>query len=140
MTISSYLVFNGQAEEAAKFYAEALGGTIVSLHRYSEMPPDACMPEIPENLKSRVMHSQIDFPGGYLALADSLPDDPRAFGNGHVLTLNGESVEQTEAAWARLTAGAQKIPCPLGEVFYAKRYGEIVDRFGVLWAVMFEEV
>jgi predicted 3-demethylubiquinone-9 3-methyltransferase (glyoxalase superfamily) len=25
MKITSYLVFNGQAEEAAKFYAEALG-------------------------------------------------------------------------------------------------------------------
>jgi PhnB protein len=74
-----------------------------------------------------------------MSVADTLPSDPRSFGNGgHVLTLSVDSVAEAETAWARLTAGARKINCPLAEAFFAKRYGEVTDRFGVLWAVMYE--
>ncbi len=75
-----------------------------------------------------------------MSLADTLPDDPRNFGNGgHMLTLSCDSIEQAEKAYNKLCSGALKINCELGETFYAKRYGEVVDRFGVLWAVMYEE-
>ena len=39
MKLTSYLVFNGQAEEAANFYADVLGGKIDNLYRYESMPP-----------------------------------------------------------------------------------------------------
>ena len=140
MKITSYLVFNGQAEEAAGFYADVLGGRIENLYRFSQMPPVEGMPPIPDDCKQWIMHSCIDFPGGSMSVADTLPSDPRDFGNGgHILTLSCDSAAQAEAAWAKLTAGAQKISCPLQETFYAKLYGEVVDRFGVLWAVMYEE-
>lgn len=140
MKITSYLVFNGQAEEAAGFYADLLGGKIENLYRYSQMPPTEGMPPIPENCKDRVMHCCILFSGGSISVADTLPSDPRNFGNGgHVLTLSCDSITQAETAYAKLTQGAQKIACELGETFYAKRYGEVVDRYGILWAVMYEE-
>jgi uncharacterized glyoxalase superfamily protein PhnB len=47
MKLTSYLVFNGQAEEAANFYADVLGGKIDNLYRYESMPPTPEMP-VPE--------------------------------------------------------------------------------------------
>jgi PhnB protein len=131
-------MFNGQAEEAANFYAAELGGTVENLYRYKDMPP---MPgyEVPVGYGHKIGHACLAFSGGTMSVADTLPADPRTFGSGgHMLTLNCDSVEQAEGAFAALSKEAQKITCPMQEVFYAKRYGELVDRFGVLWAVMFE--
>jgi PhnB protein len=132
-------MFNGQAEEAAGFYADALKGKIGNLHRFSDFPPCPGY-EVPAGCGQLVGHCCIAFDGGSMALADALPSDPRTLGNGgHMLTLNCDSVEQAEEAFARLGVGAQKIACPMQEVFYAKRYGELVDRFGVLWGIMSEK-
>lgn len=48
-------------------------------------------------------------------------------------------ITQAEEAYAKLIVDAQKIECELSEAFFAKRHAEVVDRFGVLWAIMFDE-
>ncbi len=137
MKITSYLLFNGQAEEAAAFYADALGGEIGNLYRYSDMPPVPGW-EVPAEYGQKIGHCCIAFPGGSMALADTPPSNPCTFGNGNMLTLNCDSAAQAEEAFAKLCLGAQKINCEMCEVFYAKRYGEVVDKYGVIWGVMFE--
>jgi PhnB protein len=144
MKITSYLVFNGQAEEATNYYADILGGTIENFYRFRDMPPAEGMPPISEEYGNLIMHCCIDggknFPNGTMSIADTLPSDPRDFGNGgHILTLSVDSAEQAESIFARLAADARRILCPMQEVFYAKRYGELVDKYGILWAVMYEE-
>lgn len=140
MKITSYLIFNGEAEDAANFYADALSGRIENLSRYNRIPPMKGMPPIDELNADLIMHCCINFEGGSISVADTLPNDPRDFGNcGHMLTLSCSSAAQAEAVWAKLNAGAIAINCPLGETFYAKLYGEVIDKFDVLWAVMYEE-
>ena len=141
MKLTSYLIFNGQAEEAANFYAGVLGGKIENLYRYDTMPLQPGMPDVPEEFKQRILHCSIDFPGGEMSAADSLPGNETNFGKGgHMLTLMCDSITQTEEVYAKLSIDAQKIQCELSESFFAKRYAEIVDRYGILWAVMYEEV
>lgn len=140
MQLTSYLVFNGQAEEAAHFYADVLGGAIGNLYRYDSMPAQEGMPEVPEGFGQKVLHCCLTFPGGAMGMADTLPADPRNFGHGgHMLTLACDSIAQAGEVYAKLFVDAQKIACELNEVYYAKRYGEVVDRYGVQWAIMYEE-
>ena len=140
MNLTSYLIFNGQAEEAANFYAGLLGGKIENLYRYDSMPAQPGMPEIPDSFKQKVLHCCIDFPGGSMSVADAMPDDERDFGKGgHMLTLMCESIAQTEEIYAKLCIDAQKIACELSEAFFAKRYAEVIDRYGILWALLYEE-
>lgn len=137
MKLTSYLIFNGQAEEAANFYAGVLGGKIENLYRYEGMPPCPEMP-VPDECKQMVIHCCIVFPGGSMSVADSLPHDKRDFGNkGHMLTLHCDSIAHAEEVYAKLSKDAQEIVCELGEAFFATRYAEVVDRYGVLWAVIF---
>ena len=141
MNLTSYLHFNGQAEEAANFYADVLSGKIENLYRYDSMPPQPGMPEIPDNFKQKILHCCIEFPGGTMSVADTMPGFETNFGKGgHMLTLMCDSIAQTEEVYAKLCVNAQKIQCELGEAFFAKRYAEVVDRYGILWAVMYEEV
>lgn len=139
MKLTSYLIFNGQAEEAANFYADVLGGQIGNLYRYDSMPSTPEMP-VPEECKQWILHCCIPFPGGAMSVADTLPHDPRDFGNrGHMLSFSCDSITHAEEVYAKLTEGAQKIECALTEAFFAKRYAEVVDRFGVLWSVIYAE-
>lgn len=139
MKLTSYLIFNGQAEEAANFYADLLGGKVENLYRYDTMPSTPEMP-IPEECRQMILHCCINFPGGAMSVADTLPHDKRSFGNkGHMLTLDCDSIAHAEDVYAKLKEGAQNIECELGEAFFAKRYAEVVDRFGVLWAIMYDE-
>ncbi len=136
MRITSYLVFNGNAEQAANFYAEALGGKLENLTRYNQFPPS---PEwtVPAEFGNLIGHCCIVFPGGGMSVADTLPSNPVSFAKGgNMLTLVCDSVEQAESAFAKLSRDAQRINCPIQKVFYAERYGEFIDRFGVQWAVM----
>ncbi|MDH6357501.1 VOC family protein [Parabacteroides sp. PF5-9] len=138
MNLTSYLIFNGEAEKAANFYADVLNGKIENLYRYDSMPPTPEMP-VPEACKQMILHCCITFPGGSISVADTLPHDKRDFGNrGHMLTLHCDSITQAEEMYIKLSEGAQKIDCKLGEAFFAKRYGEVVDRYGILWAIMFD--
>ena len=140
MKLTSYLIFNGLAENAANFYADLLGGKIENLYRYDSMPPQPGMPEIPDSFKQKILHCCISFPGGTMSVADTMPSDERNFGNGgHMLTLTCDSIAQTEEIYAKLCADAQKIQCEISEAFFAKRYAEVVDRYGILWALLYEE-
>lgn len=139
MKLKSYLFFNGRAEEAANYYANLLDGRIEYLHRYDMIPPTPEMP-VPEACKQFVAHCNVVFPGGIMSLADTLPDDKRDFGNrGYMLTLECESIAQAERIYAKLAENAQQIVYELGEIYFAKRYAEVVDRYGVSWAILFEE-
>ena len=140
MKLTSYLIFNGQAEEAANFYADMLGGKIENLYRYNSMPTEPGTPEIPSDYKEKILHCCIEFPGGTMSVADSMPSDERNFGNGgHMLTLMCNSVAHTEEVYAKLCDGAKKVLCELGSAFFATRYAEVIDRYGVLWALIYEE-
>lgn len=136
MKLTSYLIFNGVAEEAANYYTDVLNGKIENLHRYESMPTTPEMP-VPEACKQMILHCCIVFSGGSLSVADTLPHDKRDFGNrGHVLTLDCESVAQAEEVYTKLSAKAQRIECELTETYFAKRYAEVLDCYGVLWAIM----
>ncbi len=133
MKLTPYLVFNGQAQQALDFYADALGAKVENLHLYGSMP------DVAEEHRQKILHACLTFDGGSMSVADTMPNDPAGFGRlGHMLTLDLDSVAKIEEVYAKLTAGAQEICCPLGEAFFAKRYAEVYDRFGVLWALMVE--
>lgn len=133
MKLTPYLVFNGRAEEALNFYAGIFGGRIENLHRYDSIPDTA------DDQKQKILHACLLFDNGSLSAADTVPEDKADFGRlGHMLTLDFDCVTKIEEVYAKLCDGAQEIRCPLGEAFFAKRYAEVYDRFGVLWALYLE--
>lgn len=57
MKLIPYLMFfNGDCRAAFEFYAEALGGEIVALVTYGDMPSDPSQPPMREAAKTQLAH------------------------------------------------------------------------------------
>ena len=67
MRIEPYLLFNGCAEEAIKFYQSALGAEVAMLMYYHESPEPHC---IPPGGEDKVMHAALNIAGYTVMLSD----------------------------------------------------------------------
>lgn len=132
MKIKPYLIFNGNAEEAANRYVEILGGKIENLTRYGD-----CMPDTPHEYKNKIAHICLFVGDEVMGIADAEPGTNTTFGTGNIVTLNCDNEEQIKAIYEKLSAGGE-IRCPLQPTFFAKQYADFADCYGVLWCLIIE--
>ncbi|CDN30826.1 PhnB protein [Mucinivorans hirudinis] len=132
MKIKPYLIFNGNAEEAANRYAEILGGRIENLNRYGD-----CMPNVPEEYKNKIAHICFFVGDEVMGMADSEPGTATTFGTGNIITLHYDNEEQIKDAYEKLSVGGVT-RLPLQPTFFAKQYAELTDCYGVAWCLIIE--
>lgn len=116
MNISPYLNFPGTTEEAMRFYAEALGGTLTEIHRFGGMPNSE---EIPKELHDRVMHIGIDLPGGSRLMASDTMDGmgpPHVAGTNMSISIHPSSREEADSIFKALSQGGE-VTMPLADQF-----------------------
>ena len=142
--IHPYLNFNGNCEEAFKHYARVLGATNTGIFRYGEAPPepdaasasepDGCGP-LPPGFENKVMNTALQL-GDMLIMGSDCPPSMWKDG-GHNFTVSLQVSDETEAErlFAGLMEGASQIQMPMGETFWARRFGMGIDRFGTPWMV-----
>jgi PhnB protein len=136
MKIHSYLNFDGKAEEALRFYAEVLGGTLTDVHRFGSMPPDSGFELAPEQ-KDLVMHVGLELPGGQMVMGSDVLEGagpPRVEGNNFALSVHPESREEADRIFAELGEGGT-VTMPLADQFWGDYFGSVLDRFGIHWMV-----
>ena len=81
MKLDVYVNYKGNCREAFRFYEQHLGGTLISMETFRQMPPEA---NIPEERKDDILHARIAIGGMVLMGADipgadhakRLPDTP----------------------------------------------------------------
>lgn len=123
--LNPYLTFQGNCAEAMDFYAAALGGTVqVMTFRDSGMDADG------------VMHAALETPAGFhLFASDSIEGMGEfVYGNNVQVSLSGDEADALGGYWAALSDGAQ-IAVPMERQPWGDLYGQLVDRFGILWHV-----
>src|SRR5271165_2125304 len=69
--VSTYLNFQGQAEEAFAFYAKAFGTEVTMLSRFSDMPA-AGPEELPAEERDLVMHAELPIIAGHVLMATDM--------------------------------------------------------------------
>lgn len=141
MTIKAatpYLFFNGQAVEAAAFYANALGGTVASLMRYGDM--DNC----PDADKERVMHGLVTIGETKVMLSDThssvSPAGSEAAtlaGSNVRVALDFDSPEEMKKAFAALAVGGT-VMAPIMEVPWGA-FGMLTDKYEICWMFNFSK-
>jgi PhnB protein len=131
MEMSPYLFFNGQCEAAFKFYEKALGGKIEAMVTHEGTPAEG---QVPADWKKKIIHASMKI-GDMLLMASDAPPDRSSGG------MNGFSVNLTVVKPADadriFNALAQKgtVRMPIGETFWAERFGMLTDQFGTPWMV-----
>jgi PhnB protein len=128
-----YLVMNGNGQEAVKFYKEALNAEVVSVQTFGDMPDNPEFPSPPE-VKDRVLNAHLKVGNMDLMLSDTFPGQPYQIGSQVTIALVVNDLEQTKEIFAKLQDGGQ-VDMPLQETFWSPLYGQLSDKFGVMWQV-----
>jgi PhnB protein len=133
----AYLSFNGNCEDAMRFYERALGGKLEAIIRAADTP---CANQAAPEDSQLVMHARLALDGNGILFAGDCPRSMPYEGiKGMSLTLNYDTVEQAQHAFDGLSEGGT-VTMAMQPAFWAKSWGMLVDRFGTPWIVNGEPI
>ena len=130
MKLVPILSFQGDCEEAFKFYERCLGAQPGALFRYGGSPMANA---VPPEWADKVMHANLTIGEQLIQASDVLPaqyEEPKGF----TLSLQIKSAADAERIFAELATNGT-VRMPLEKTFWAERFGMVVDRFGVPWLI-----
>ena len=130
MQLNAYLSFNGQCEEAFRFYEKCLGGNIQAMMTWGDSP---MADQVASDLRGKIIHASLMVGDDALLGADSPPDRyeaPRGVG----VTIQLQDNTKAERIFSALSEGGT-VTMPLQQTFWAARFGMVTDRYGVPWMV-----
>jgi PhnB protein len=130
MEVASYLVFNGQCEDAFRFYEQCFGGKIELMLNHEGAPTEN---EIPAEWRKKIMHARLKVGDGVLMGSDASSQHyERPQGFSVQLAMN----DRAEADRIfRALAENGKVCMPIQKTFWADRFGMVVDQFGTPWMI-----
>lgn len=135
MVINPYLNFDGNAEEAFKFYQSVFGGELF-VQKMNAAPGTE---NLTEEEKNRAMHVAIPVGNGqFLMASDCVPSAGHKLieGNNNYISISPDSREEADKIFNGLSAGG-KIEMPLADMFWGDYFGSFEDKFGVRWMINF---
>jgi PhnB protein len=134
MDLNTYLMFDGTCETAFKFYEKVLGGKIVAMMTYAEMPGDT---EMSKDSKNRIMHARLQI-GDNVLMASDCPPGRFEAAKGFNVSINIKDPAEADRLFAALSVKGT-INMPIQETFWATRFGMLVDQFGTPWMINCEK-
>jgi PhnB protein len=133
MKLLTYVNYGGNCRQAFEHYAQHLGGTITMLMTHGQGPGGGALST---ERRDQVLHARMDLGGTTLLGADADPAQFQPMRSAY-LTLMLDSVDEAERVYALLTDGGT-IFMPMAEMFFAKRFAMLRDRFGTSWMLLHE--
>ena len=130
MQITINLGFKGQCEAAFKLYEQCLGAEPGPILRYAGSP---MANDVPADWQDKIMHGSVKLGDLVLMGGDVAPgryEEPKGF----ALSIQITSIDDAERVFRELARDG-RIVMPLETTFWAERFGQLVDRFGVPWLI-----
>ena len=131
MKLTTYVNFAGSCTEAFRYYEKHLGGRLGMLMTHGQAPDQS---RVPPELKNAVLHARITIGDTELMGADIPNAQPM---RSAYLSLSVGSEAEAERIFAALSDGGE-VFMPLQETFFATRFGQLRDQFGVNWMILRE--
>ena len=129
MTLYTQLNFGGNCEEAFRFYEKHLGGRITVMMNQSQMPGGA------PGAKA-IIHARMNI-GDTVLVGNDVPPAGYEKIRSVYLLLSVDSSAEAERVHAILADGGE-VYMPMQENFFATRFSQLRDRFGVSWSIVHE--
>ena len=134
-SVSIYLNFMGNAEEAFNHYKKVFGTEFSSpMMRMKDIPPMSGMPPLSEAEKEKVMHVALPILGGIQIMATDILESggqKLVEGNNFTISLNPDTKEEADSLYQALVEGVTD-GVPPHEEFWGY-WGTCKDRFGIRW-------
>jgi PhnB protein len=136
-SVSTYLNFNRNTEEAFNFYKSVFGGEFFGqgIMRMGDVPPQEGMPPMAEEDKNLVMHVELRILNSHTLMGTDAPES-MGFklnkGNNVYINLMPDTRKETKQLFDALSADGQ-VTMDLQDMFWGDYYGSCTDKFGVQW-------
>jgi PhnB protein len=135
MKLNTYINFNGNLEEACRYYEQHLGAKLLFAMHWNQMPgPDAAK-YTPPGFSDKVLHATIALADTTIMAADVPTAEPM---RSAYLTLAVDSNEEAERIYNALAEGGE-VFMKMGETFFAHRFGQLRDKFGINWMIIHDK-
>lgn len=134
MQLNTYLTFNGQCEEAFKFYAGCLGGKIESMIPHAGTPAEQ---SVPPEWRDKIMHARLTA-GDSILMGSDAPPQYAQKAQGFSVNIGVNDVQQAERIFQALAENGT-VKMPIQETFWAVRFGMLIDRYGTPWMINCEK-
>jgi PhnB protein len=131
MKMNTYVNFAGKCADAFRFYEKHLGGKIGMMMTHGQAPDQT---RVNPDWKDAVLHARISIGGTELMGADIPSAEPM---RSAYLSLGVESDAEAERIFSALSDGGE-VFMPMQETFFATRFGQLRDRFGINWMIIHE--
>ncbi|KYF65792.1 VOC family protein [Sorangium cellulosum] len=128
-SLNPYLLFDGTADKAIKFYESALGAKSDGPPmRFGDIPGDNPAPEH----KDRIMHATMRVGGGVIMISDTMPGMPTPAEGNTEVCLHFDDAADMARVFDALAEGG-KVTMPLQDTFWGAKFGSLTDAFGTRW-------
>lgn len=134
MQMNPYLYFDGNCEEAFKFYEKVLGAKILAMMTHENTP---AAQNAPPEWRNKILHARMAIGEQVLMASDAPPEHYQKQG-GFSLNLGFTDPAEAERIYRALAEGGTET-MPIAETFWAVKFGMLVDRFGIPWMVNCEK-
>jgi PhnB protein len=134
ITVNPYLNFNGNTEEAFKFYRNVFGGEFITLQRFKDTPEAE---KLSEQDKEKIMHIALPLGKGNILMGtDSLESMNQKLqqGNNFYICISAETEAEADEIFHSLSQGG-KVEMDLQKTFWGAYFGMLKGKFGVQWMV-----
>ncbi len=131
MKMHTYVNFPGTCAEAFRYYEKQLGGKLGMMMTHGQAPDQS---KVSPEMKDAVLHARITVGGTELMGADIPNAQPM---RSAYLSLGVDSDAEAERIFSALSEGGE-VFMPMQETFFATRFSQLRDRFGVNWMIIHE--
>jgi len=138
-TVNVYLTFNGNCEEAFRFYQSVFGGEIPYIGRFKDMPPSADGKQLTPEEGEKIMHVSLPISKETMLMGSDTGGEWASChqqGNNFSVSVNTDSREEADRLFTGLSAGGQ-VTMPMQNTFWGDYFGMFTDKFGINWMVSF---
>ncbi len=139
-TVNIYLTFNGNCEEAFKFYQSVFGGEFPYIGRFKDMPPGEGDGKLTPGEENRIMHVSLPISKETMLMGSDTGGEWGANylqGNNFTISITAENKAEADKLFNGLSAGG-KVTMPPGKTFWSDYFGMLTDKFGINWMVSVE--
>ena len=130
MLLQPYLNFNGTCRQAFELYERVLGGKIEVMQTHGESP---VKDQTPPAWRDSILHARLSV-GDAVLMGSDAPPEYFAPAQGIHVSMTVDDPAEADRIFNALAENG-KVTMPIGETFWAKRFGMLVDRYGIPWIV-----
>lgn len=136
--INPHVNFNGNAEEAFKFYQSVFGGTFAKIVRFKDLESEDF--PVAENEKDKIMHIALPVGKTGMLMGNDVPESMGPTNeneNRSKIVITAETKEEADHLFNGLSAGGQ-VEFPIGDSPWGTYFGMFRDKYGIEWMVEFD--